>query len=499
MDEFPVIVLEKINKEFPGVKAVNNVSFLLNKGEVHALVGENGAGKSTLINIIIGLLKPDSGDIFINGVKQEHYSPFIARSLGIGIVPQELNLFPNKSVAENIFFGMIKSKTGFPYINWTQIYKQAKEAISKIGLNLDVRLKISNFTIAIQQLIQITRALAFGANILILDEPTASLTIQEIENLFRLIKNFKEEGKSIIFISHNLDEVKKISDRISIMRDGNLVCTANTKDITIDEIIKAMAGREIVNLKISHNKRLDNRNVLTVKNLTRKKEFSNINFTVNEGEILGIAGLIGSGRTELAKCIFGETLPNSGEILWLGKKVKINSTNSAINLGLGYVPEDRRHEGIFPSLSVSENIMIPLYQSLVRLTGINHALKNKIAIKFIKELNIKTSSLNKQIRFLSGGNQQKVILARWLAKNVKLLILDEPTRGIDVNSKKEIHELIRNLADSGLAVIVISSELEEIINLSDRIMIMHEGKLKGFLKSGEIKPEDILKIALNNN
>ena len=283
------------------------------------------------------------------------------------------------------------------------------------------------------------------------------------------------------------------------MRDGNLISTVNTKDINIDEIIKIMAGREIINVKISHGKGLNNKSVLEVRNLTKKNEFNNINFTVNEGEILGIAGLIGAGRTELAKCIFGETLPNSGEILWFGEKVKINSTNHAINFGLGYVPEDRRHDGMFPSLSVTENILLPLYQSLVRFTGINNALKNKIANKFVKELNVKTPSLNKQIRFLSGGNQQKVILARWLAKNVKLLILDEPTRGIDVNSKREIHELIRSLTVSGLAVIVISSELEEVMNLSDRIMIMHEGNIKGFLNPEEIKQEDILKLALSSN
>jgi len=498
MDEL-AISLENINKSFPGVKALDNVSFLLKKGEVHALVGENGAGKSTLINIIIGVLKQDSGNILINGEKQEHYSPFDAKSLGIGIVPQELNLFPNRSVAENIFFGIQKDRRVFPHINWAKIYKEAKEAISKIGLDVDVRLKVSSFTIATQQLVQITRALACGANILILDEPTASLTSQEIENLFRLIKGFKEEKKSIIFISHNLDEVKRISDRISIMRDGNLICTRDTKDISIDEIITVMAGRKVVNSKISRSRKLDNKNVLKVQNLTRKNEFNDISFTVDECEILGVAGLIGSGRTELANCIFGETLPHSGEILWFGEKVKINSTNRAINLGLGYVPEDRRHSGMFPSLSVSENMLITLYQSLVRFSGINHTLKNKIAGKFVKDLKIKTPLLSKQIKFLSGGNQQKVILARWLAKNVKLLILDEPTRGIDVNAKGEIYDLIRSLADSGVAVIVISSELEEVINLSDRIMIMHEGNLKGFLKPEEIKQEDILKVALSGD
>jgi len=495
MEDLKIINLKKINKSFPGVKAVNNVNFSLKKGEVHSIVGENGAGKSTLVNIIIGIVKQDSGDIIINGETQQHYSPFIAKSLGIRIVPQELVLLPNRSVAENIFFGEIKSDFSFPFISWSKIYKEAKESLLKIGLDIDVREKVSNFNVAYQQLFQITRAIVSGTQILILDEPTASLTVQEVGRLFGLITSLKKEGKSIIFISHILEEVKLISDRVSVMRDGNLECTVNTKDVDVNELIKIMVGREIVNEKLSNDKIIKDKVALEVKNLTRKDEFNNINFSMNEGEILGITGLIGSGRTELAKCIFGETLPNSGEILLFGKKVKINNPSDAIKLGIGYVPEDRRNEGLFPLITVTENLLMPLLQSLVRFIGINHYKKNKIANKLVEELQIKTPSLNKQVLFLSGGNQQKVVLARWLAKNTKLLILDEPTRGIDVNAKSEIHKLIKSLANKGLSVIVISSEIEEIIDVSDRIIVMNNGKIKGFLKSEDAKKEAILKLA----
>lgn len=500
MDESPVIKLEKINKTFPGVRALNDINFSLKKGEIHSIVGENGAGKSTLINIIIGVLNQDRGDIYINGKKQEHYSPSIARELGLGIVPQELNLFPDRSVAENIMLGVSKKKTKFPYISWSQIYKDARDVLKNIDSKINVRTKVSDFTIAYQQLVQIARAIAFGANILILDEPTASLTMHETENLFRLIENFKKEDKSIIFISHHLEEVKKISDRISVMRDGELITTMDNKDIDIEKIIKLMAGKKIK--KVSNDrsdKKIKKECVLEIKDLTRINEFNKISFKVKKGEILGIAGLVGSGRTELAKCIFGETQPSSGKVLWFGKETRIISPNNAIEIGIGYVPEDRRNEGMFPLLSITENILMPLLQSMARFFGINNRKKENIANQYVEDLNIKTPSTKQQIKFLSGGNQQKVILARWLAKNVKLLILDEPTRGIDVNAKGEIHRLINELANNELAVIVISSELEEVINLSHRILVMHEGNLKGFLDAGNIVEEDILKVALGNN
>ncbi len=476
---------------------MNDVSFMLDRGEIHALVGENGAGKSTLVNVIMGLLQPDSGEIYLSEKKVVIDSPQTALSMGIGIVPQELNLIPQCSVAENIFLGMEKLKPGLPLIDWASVYHDAEIVLQKIGIKIDVRARVRNMSVAYQQIVQIARAIAFGAEILILDEPTACLTSQEADRLFEILDQFREEGKSIIFISHHMEEIEKISDRVSVMRDGSLIGTLNMQDTDIDEIIRLMVGREVEKKSKVRKTSSSDRCILKVDNLGRKNEFRNISFSIHEGEIFGIAGLVGAGRTELVRAIFGETRPTEGEIFWQGEKVSISSPHNAINLGIGYVPEERRKDGIFPGISVSENISMPILPNLVKWIGINHARKKELAIKYINELRIKTPSPEKQIKLLSGGNQQKAILARWLAKKVKLLILDEPTRGIDVNAKGEIHELIRKLADDGLAVIIISSELEEVINLSDRIMVMHEGNAKGFLDTQDISQEEILKVALS--
>ena len=496
MEKLSALGVRNIHKSFPGVKALNDVSFRLNKGEIHALVGENGAGKSTLMNVIMGLLQPDSGEIYLDEKKVVIDSPQKALSLGIGIVPQELNLVPQCSVAENIFLGMEKLKCGLPLIDWDTIYYDAKNILQKIGVNIDVKAKVCNMSVAYQQLVQIARALAFGANILILDEPTACLTSQETEHLFEILNQFKKEGKSIIFISHHMEEIKKMSDKVSVMRDGNLIATMNMSDTNIDEIIKLMVGRDMEQKETSRRKSSAGSCILRVESLGRKNEFQEISFSLKEGEILGIAGLVGAGRTEIVRAIFGATQPDTGCIYWKEKKVSISSPHQAIKLGMGYVPEERRKYGIFPLTSVSQNISMPILKRLVKWMSINHAAEKELTSRYIKELNIKTPSADKQIRLLSGGNQQKTILARWLAKGVKLLILDEPTRGIDVNAKGEIHELIRRLADKGLAVILISSELEEVIQLSDRIMVMHEGSAKGFLDSAYVTQEEILKVAL---
>ncbi len=497
MSHESVFMMKNISKSFPGVKALNEINFDLKAGEIHALVGENGAGKSTMVSTMMGLQQPDSGEIFMDGKKVSIDSPLTALSLGIGIVPQELNLAPNLSVAENIFLGMEQRKPGFPKIDWKATEQKAREFLEKIGVQLDVKAEVGTLRSAYQQFVQIARALAFGANILILDEPTAALTFQEAQKLFAILFQLKEEGKSIIFISHHMEEIEQISSRVSVMRDGNLITTMDMKNTNKDEIINLMVGREFKTQKKNRKKQLNKKSVLKVNNLGRDGEFQNISFTLHEGEILGIAGLVGSGRTELVRAIFGETVASRGEIYWNESRVKIKSPKKAIDLGMGYVPEERKKSGIFPITSIRENISMPLLPTMTKLTRINRKNEEALALKYIKELKVKTSSPEKHIRLLSGGNQQKVILARWLAKDIKVLILDEPTRGIDINAKAEIHDLIHRLADQGLAVIMISSELEEVINLSDRIMVMHQGKSKGFFEAENTTQEELLKVALN--
>jgi ribose transport system ATP-binding protein len=491
-----LLVLDNISKEFPGVKALNQVNFKLGHGEIHALVGENGAGKSTLVSVIMGLQQPNSGEIIFKGNKVVMDSPQTALQLGIGIVPQELNLAPNLSVAENIFLGMEKCTPGFSKIDWKETEKQADYFLKSIGVYLDVKTKVGNLRSAHQQFVQIARALAFGAQVLILDEPTAALSYQEAQKLFGILFQLRDEGKSIIYISHHMEEIEQISSKISVMRDGNLITTLNRADTNKNEIINLMVGREFKRIKKTRVKKSDRKSILKVENLNRKGEFNDICFSVGEGEIFGIAGLVGSGRTELVRAIYGETKPDNGDVYWYDNKVQIKSPKKAIELGMGYVPEERKKSGIFAISSIRENITMPLLSNITRFTKISKRQEQEMAEEYIERLKIKTSSMEKQIRLLSGGNQQKVILARWLAKNVKLLILDEPTRGIDINAKAEIHKLIHNLADEGLSVIVISSELEEVINLSDRIMLMHQGEQKGFFDANETNQEEILQRAL---
>jgi len=491
-----VLSVENVNKRFAGVHALIDVSFNLNQGEIHSVVGENGAGKSTLMNIITGLVKEDSGKILIDGKVKKINSPLEAHDLGIGLVPQELNLVPLLSVAENIFLGREQRVGKTLHIDSKKMYAEAKMKMESIGVSIDVKSKVMNLSVAYQQLVQIVRAMAFGVKILILDEPTASLTAQERDSLFKVLYNLRDNGMAIIFISHRMEEIEMISDRVSIMRDGRLLKTTDMKDITIDEIIKDMVGREVVNTRVEREASCGSEVLLKVDNLTRSGEFHDISFELKKGEILGLAGLVGAGRTELIRSIYGVTKPNSGDIYWRDKKINISSTSNAIRLGMGYVPEERRRFGIFPYMSVNDNITIPIMDRL--RTGVAIAKKKQLAVteRFISQMSIRTPSPNQEIRFLSGGNQQKAIIARWLAKDVQLLILDEPTRGIDVNAKSEIGKMIRDMADKGLAIIFISSELEEVIAIADRIMVMHEGNLKGFVLSQETSQEDIMKIAL---
>jgi ABC-type sugar transport system ATPase subunit len=493
----PKLEIKGISKSFPGVKALVGVDFDLLNGEIHSLVGENGAGKSTLINIITGQLKPDEGEIVLDGEKVIFDGPDEAAVKGIGLVPQELNLIPLLSVSENIFLGVKKRKTTFPFdIDWKSIYSESEKILDSLGVKLDVKAPVGTMSVANQQLVQIARAIVLGADLLIFDEPTACLTLNESDQLLDLIKQFRNEGRAIIYVSHHMDEIMKISDRTSIMRDGKMIETLNRDEFSMQRIIKGMVGKEIVQNQILR-KEVGSETILKVDHLSHKNEFCDISFEIMKGEIFGIAGLVGAGRTELVSCIFGQSKFDSGEIYLNGQSVKISNPKNAINLGIGYLPEERRQQGILPTLSIRENLTIASISNLFRFPRIDTKLENEIVEDYVQKLRIKLANKDDLLTKLSGGNQQKVILSRWLAVGSKLLILDEPTRGIDILAKDEIYHLMRECADNGLSILMVSSEMEELINLCSRILIMHEGRSKGIVNASEMNPERLLNIALS--
>jgi ABC-type sugar transport system ATPase subunit len=493
----PKLETKHITKSFPGVKALIDVDFNLFNGEIHSLVGENGAGKSTLINVISGQLKPEDGEILLDGKKVVFDGPDDALACGIGLVPQELNLIPLLSVAENIYLGVKKYKKNFPHdIDWKAIYSEAEKLLNSLGVDIDVRAVVGTMSVANQQLVQIARALALGADLLIFDEPTASLTINESDRLLNLIMQFRDEGKAIIFVSHHMNEVMKISNRASIMRDGKLIETLEKDQFSFQRIIKGMVGKEVFQNQILR-KDVNTDIVLKVEKLSHKNEFTDVSFDVKKGEIFGVAGLVGAGRTELVSCIFGQRKYDSGTIYIDNQDVTISNPSKAIDLGIGYLPEERRNLGIIPNLTVRENLAIASMKSLFKFPRIDRKVEREIVDRYIDKLRIKVSNKDDLITKLSGGNQQKVILSRWLAVGCRLLILDEPTRGIDVLAKDEIYHLIRDCADSGLSILVVSSEMEELINLCSRILIMHEGQPKGIVNASDMNPEKILQIALS--
>jgi ABC-type sugar transport system ATPase subunit len=493
--EQELLRMVKINKSFPGVCALKDVDFDLYEGEIHALVGENGAGKSTLMNILAGMLQKDGGEIFINGVKVEIASPSFAIKNSIGMVPQELNIVPEISIAENICMGTQSRKAGF-LLDWKDIYKKAKKIMEQLGLTIDPRKIVGMCSVAQLQMVQIGRALAFGAKIIVLDEPTSSLTYHEKIALFEVMRQLKANGVGLVFITHHLDEVKEISDRVTVMQDGERIDTTYVKDTSIGEIITKMVGHNVVFSKFNRNFE-SNDVILEVKDLCHKTDYRNVSFKIKRGEIFGVAGLVGAGRTELMLTIFGSNPAESGSIFFNGKEVSIKSPKEAIDLGIGYLPEERRTQGIFPEMSVCENLTMPILRRLCKHGVVDRKEQNEITRKYIREYDIKTPSIEKQIRDLSGGNQQKVIFARWIEKDMDLLILDESTRGIDVSTKEEIHKLIETLAQKGKTIVVVSSEAKELLNVSDRIMVMNEGEIKGILNAHETSQQDILSLALD--
>lgn len=493
MDNY-ILEMKGISKSFPGVKALENVTVRVTAGEVHGLIGENGAGKSTLMKVLMGIYKADEGQILIEGKEVKISSPKEAIELGIGMVPQELNLNPYVSAAENIFLGNeIKS---YGRINWRETNKKAVDVMRTVGLDINPKTIVNTLSSAQQQLVQLSRVLATGAKILIFDEPTASLTSKETDTLLKLMKKLASEGKTIIFITHHLDELLSTTSIITILRDGKLVSELRTAEVDQDKIIEDMAGKKMAK-QTRIERKVSDTEELRAENFSFGKKFHNISFSVKKGEIFGIGGLIGAGRTELISAIFGITRKDSGRLIVEGKEVHIKDPSEAVALGMGFLPEERRLAGIFPALSVQENMVVPMYRELFEHGKINYKKAKKISEDYVEKIEIRTPTVNTEIKSLSGGNQQKVILARWLAKNSKIVFMDEPTRGIDVNAKAEIYDLIRQMTNEGVTIIVVSSEHEELMLLCDRIMIMHEGVQKAIVDGNEIKTsQDILQIAL---
>ena len=492
MEEY-ILEMKDIVKRFPGTLALDGVGLNLKRGEIVALIGENGAGKSTLMNVLMGVYKKDEGTILLNGKEIENNSPYEALQNGIGMVPQELNLVPEISIGENIFLGSHQKKGAL--IDWKSTMKNAKEILNRLNVDVDPELKASSISAAYQQLISIARTIAVDSQVIVLDEPTASLTTVEIKKLFETVEILKKEGRAIIFITHHLDEVEEMADRVFIMRDGKLVKTADISELSIDDMIYYMANERVRKIE-RVNREVSEDVMLSIRDYSRKHEFSHVNIDVKKGEILGVAGLVGSGRTELFSCIYGITKKESGTLVYDGKEVEFLSPYEAVKAGIGLVPEERRKDGIFTELSIYENIMLPSYDTIKTGGRINFRAARERTLEEIRKLSIKTPSENTRIKNLSGGNQQKVILGRWLEKHVRLLILDEPTRGIDIHAKTEIYDLIRALSDRGVTIVVISSELDELAAIADRMVVMFEGAVKGeLIPDGNLKREDILKVA----
>lgn len=495
MDRDLFIKLSNVSKTFPGVKALDDIHLEVKKGEVHALIGENGAGKSTLIKILAGIYQPDTGGgIIIDGQDYHTLTPILSLRKGIIVIYQDFSLFPNLSVAENISISLDIEQDN-KFLNWRKIRETAKKAIDQLGVDIDVDSQLGTLSIAKQQLVAIARALVYDAKMIIMDEPTSSLSKGEVELLFKIIRSLQGRGISILFVSHKLEELFEVSQRFTVLRDGKYVGTYDIEELDNDKLIALMVGRKIEFERYKANK--VGEPLLEVKNLSKKGNFKDISFTLHKGEILAITGLVGAGRTEVAQALCGINVPESGEIIMDGDVVSINSTEEAVRKGIAFVPESRQNEGLIVRQSVEDNITLTIMKSLIgKLSIINFDKKRKAALEWINTLNIKPSYPNMIVQKLSGGNQQRVVIAKWLATNPKVLIIDEPTNGIDVGAKREIHQLLRELASKGIGIIMVSSELPEVLAISDKVLVMRRGRITASFVGDDVTQEEIMNKAI---
>ncbi len=491
-----LVLMEGIDKSFPGVHALDNCNFEIKAGEVHALIGENGAGKSTLMKVLTGIYSKDSGKILYKGKEVNFSGPSDAQKMGIGIIHQELNLMPHLTVAENIFIG--REMMNGVFINQKKINKEAEKLLQSLNINIHPETKVKDLTVAKQQMIEIAKAISYNSEVLIMDEPTAALTESEIEELFKFINDLKSKKHGIVYISHRLSELFIISDRITVMRDGKYIGTLPTPETHVDQIINMMVGRTIYEEPKTKSAVPEGApTVLEVKNLC-SSAVKNVSFDLKKGEILGFAGLMGAGRTETMRLIFGADPLKSGEIFINGKKVTIKTPQDSVNYGIGYLSEDRKRYGLAVGLNVTTNSTMATLKNYVKFGFISQKDEEKDTKRYIDQLQIKTPSTKQLIKFLSGGNQQKVVLAKWLIRDCDILIFDEPTRGIDVGAKSEIYKLMTELTKQGKSIIMISSEMPELLRMSDRVAVMCEGSLKAIIDISETNQEVIMKYATSH-
>jgi len=489
-----LLQVEGVRKEFPGVVALDDVSFRLKRGTVHALMGENGAGKSTLMKIIAGIYRPDSGSFHLRGKDIQLVSPLDALENGIAMIHQELNLMPFMTVAENIWIRR-EPKTMIGFVDHAELRRKTALLFDKLNINIDPEIEVRDLSVANRQMVEIAKAVSYESDVLIMDEPTSALTEKEVTHLFEIIRGLKAQGKGIVYITHKMNELFEIADEVSVFRDGRYIGTHPAADVTRDDIIRMMVGREITQMFPKEEVPIGDVR-LSVRDLSLKGIFHDVSFDLRAGEILGVAGLVGSGRSNVAETIFGVTPATSGEIWINGQKAVIEQPGTAMKRGMAFLTEDRKETGCFLILDVLENMQIAiLNQGFVKAGFVAEAEVTRKCDQMKDALRVKTPDMHERVENLSGGNQQKVLIGRWLLTHPKILILDEPTRGIDVGAKAEIHKLITRLAGEGVAVMMISSEMPEILGMSDRIMVMHEGRVTGFLDRTEATQVKIMELA----
>lgn len=488
-----MLEMRGISKRFDTTQALEDVSLSLYPGEIHALLGENGAGKSTLIKIMTGVHPPDRGEIRLDGKPVSLLNPIQAQTHGIAAIYQEPMVFPDLTVAENIF---ITHRTRSPFVNWGRLYRDAEDILKQLDVKLDVRQPARGLTLAAQQTVEIAKAISLQVRVLIMDEPTASLSAHEVRQLFKLANTLRKQGVAILFISHRMEEVFEIADRVTVFRDGKWISTKPRVEVTPDGAIRDMVGREIHDL-FAKTETARGETLLSVKNLGKERTFQGITFDVHRGEVVGLAGLVGARRTDVGLALFGVEPADVGEVVFAGKPVRITAPQQAMKIGIAYASEDRRALGLVMPMSVTENISLPMLREYLYGLGlINFGAEKKTAMQFRERLAIRTQTVDVPVAKLSGGNQQKVMLSKWLNVKPQLLILDEPTRGIDVGAKAEVHAMINELAEQGLGIILISSDMPEVMGMSDRIVVMREGRQMGIFTRAEATQETILAAAM---
>ncbi|MDO4322499.1 MAG: sugar ABC transporter ATP-binding protein [Lachnospiraceae bacterium] len=495
MGEF-ILDVKNVSKIFPAVKALDNVSLRVRKGEIHAFVGENGAGKSTLMKILNGNYKKDEGSIYFDGKEADIKNPEDARNLGISIIFQELNLVPHLSIAENIYMGRL-FRGKFSLIDWEKVYKRADELMEQIGYRMDSRTKVESLSVAQKQMVEIAKALSYpNTKLILMDEPSATLTTKECKKLFDVIRSLKERGVSVIYISHKLEEIDELCEWVTILRDGKIIDSGPISSFTRDQMIAKMIGREITNKFPKRNSTVREKEVLSVKGLNRAGVISDVSFSLREGEVLGFAGLVGAGRTEIARAICGVDYTDSGEIFVGGERVKINNPKDALKVGIAYLSEDRKQEGLVLKAPIKWNISMANMENALSMGMINEKKDRQISDKMIQAMLIKTASMEEYAGNLSGGNQQKIVIGKWLNTNAKIFIFDEPTRGIDVGAKYEIYLLINRLVEEGRSVILISSEMPEVLEMSDRVLVINKGTIVADLSGEKKNAQTVMEYAI---